>query len=278
MRQVLLMTFTFLWLTACSQSVTGKIIDADSKNPLQYVNIGVVGRNIGTVCDKNGSFALEIPEYFDKDTLRISIIGFHPNSYKVEDFKRVFQESIGGLIIELTKKTLVLPEVFVTSREFTEKESGSKGKLGRIDFYSAKDTTLGGEVGTVIKVKRANAFVQNIHVVIKANTYDDSILFRLNLYSMNGEIPGENILREPIYVSTKIKKGILIVNLEKYNIYVENDFLASLEWIELMGEKKIGFGWGFKGKSFMRVTSEGEWDKVPLGMGIGIFATLIYVK
>ena len=138
MRKVLFITFPFLWFTVHSQSVNGKIIDADSKNPLQYVNIGVVGRNIGTVCDKNGSFTLELPDYFDKDTLRISIIGFHPISYNVEDFKRIFQESTGGLIIGLTKKTLVLPEVFVTSREFTEKESGSKGKLGRIDFESQK--------------------------------------------------------------------------------------------------------------------------------------------
>jgi len=278
MRQVLFLTFTFLWFTVCSQSVTGKIIDADSKNTLQYVNIGVVGRNIGTVCDKNGSFALEIPEYFDKDTLRISIIGFHPISYKVEDFKRIFQESIGGLIIELTKKTLVLPEVVVSSREFTEKESGSKGKLGRIVFESSRDTTTGFEIGSVIKVKRANAFIQNIHVVFKSNNHDDSVLFRINLYSMNGEIPGENILREPIYVSTKIKKGILTVNLEKYNMYVENDFLASLEWIEVTAENRIGFGVGPKGKSFMRVTSQGDWDIVPLGMGIGIFATILYVK
>ena len=95
---------------------------------------------------------------------------------------------------------------------------------------------------------------------------------------MNGEIPGENILSEPIYVTTKIKKGILTVSLEKYNIYVDNDFLASLEWIEQMGEKIIGFGWGFKGKSFTRVTSEGEWELFPLGIGFGIFATIVYVK
>src|SRR5688572_21359486 len=164
MRLVLFMTFTLFWPTAYSQSVTGKIIDADSKNPLQYVNIGVVGGNKGTVCDKNGQFALELPKYFDKDTLRISIIGFHPISYKVADFKRIFQESTGGLIIELTKKTLVLSEVFVAPRGFTEKESGSKGKMGRIDFESTRDTTVGFEIGTVIKVKRANAFIQNIHV------------------------------------------------------------------------------------------------------------------
>jgi len=278
MRTLLFLTLELLWLAVHSQSVSGKIIDADSKNPLEYVNIGVVGKNKGTVCDRNGLFSLDLPEHFDEDTIRISVIGFRPVSYKVKYFKRVYQESIGGLVIGLVKQEIVLSEAFVASREFEEKQIGSKGRLGTIEFQSAKDTTLGGEIGTVIKVKKANGFLQDINIVIKSNNYDDSILFRINIYSMNGKLPGENILKEPIYASTKIKEGILSVNLEKHNIYVEDDFLAAIEWIGKMGEKTIGFGTGLRGQGFMRVTSQGEWDRIPLGMGIGIFATILYVK
>jgi hypothetical protein len=45
-----------------------------------------------------------------------------------------------------------------------------------------------------------------------------------------------------------------------------------------MGEKKIGFGLGLKGKSFIREESQGDWFKLPLGLGIGIFATILFVK
>ncbi|MGZ5221737.1 MAG: carboxypeptidase-like regulatory domain-containing protein, partial [Chitinophagaceae bacterium] len=209
MRQLLFIAFEFLWATVYSQPVTGKIIDADSKTPVEYVNIGVVGKNRGTVCDKDGSFSLLLDEKFDNETLRFSVVGYHPLSFNVADFKKAYRENIGGLIIELAKKTLILKEVFVSPLEFKDKKVGGKGKLGTVIFESNKDTSLGSEVGTVIKVKKAPAFVRDVNIVFTKNTYDDSILFRINIYSMNDKLPGENILKEPIYVSMNTKKGTL---------------------------------------------------------------------
>ena len=181
-----------------------------------------------------------------------------------------------GLIIELMKKSIVLKEVIVSPYEFEEKTLGSKGKFGVVSFESNKDTVLGGEVGTVMKVKKVPALIRDVNIVFKGSIYGDSIHFRLNIYSMNNELPGENILVEPIYIVPNIKSGILTVNLEKYNIYVENDFLVALEWLEF-GENKLYLGIGLKGKSFMREASQGDWDRFPLG-SIGIFATILSVK
>ena len=265
------------WFPVYSQLVTGKIVDADTKNPIGYVNIGVVGGYKGTVCDNDGSFSLNLSQQNDFDTLRISIIGYYPISFTVGDFKKIFQQNLGGLVIELAKKAIVLKEVIVSPIEFKEKTEGSKGKLGVVAFETNPDTSLGSEVGTVIKVKKAPALIRDVNFVFKGTTYDDSILFRINIYSMNNEHPGETILSEPIYVVTNITKGILTVNLEKYNLYVENDFMVAIEWLEELGEKELRFGMGLKGKSFMRVTSQGDWDRFPLG-SIGIFATILNVK
>jgi len=265
------------WFPVYSQLVTGKIVDADTKNPIGYVNIGVVGGYKVTVCDNDGSFSLNLSQQNDFDTLRISIIGYYPISFTVGDFKKIFQQNLGGLVIELAKKAIVLKEVIVSPIEFKEKTEGSKGKLGVVAFETNPDTSLGSEVGTVIKVKKAPALIRDVNFVFKGTTYDDSILFRINIYSMNNEHPGETILSEPIYVVTNITKGILTVNLEKYNMYVENDFMVALEWLQELGEKELRFGTGLKGKSFMRVTSQGDWDRFPLG-SIGIFATILNVK
>lgn len=276
MKYILFASFVFLGFTTYTQPVTAKIVDADSKSPIHYANIGVIGKNQGTISDENGLFTLMLPEGFDKDTLRVSTIGFNPITYKVEDFKRIFRQSKGGLVIELTRKTTILSELFVVPKQFKEKKLGSRGRLGRIDFECAKDTTLGSEIGTVIKVKHAKGFIQNLNVVFRSSY--DSLLFRINIYSMQKELPAENILKEPVYVSTSVQKGIITVNLEKYNVFVDDDFFASVEWIQKMPMKIVGFGAGFKGQSFMRVTSQGTWDKVPLGLGVGIFATIIYAK
>jgi hypothetical protein len=277
-KHLLLLIFVWGTINSFSQSVGGKIIDADSKIPLEYVNIGVIGRDKGTVCDKNGLFLLELSEKFDNDTLRISLIGYYSISYRIWDFKKLYRESIGGVLIELTKKIAILTNVNVGQLEFREKEVGNKGKLGRSDFESGKDITPGLEIGTVIKINKTNTFIEKVSIVFKSSTYDDSVTFRINIYSMNKGLPGENILKEPINFSTKIKDKILTVDLGKYNIYVDDDILVSLEWLEKPGEKIIGFGTGLKSESFMRATCESRWDKFPLGLAIGIFATILYTK
>ena len=276
-RLVLLIIFKLFWFSAYSQIVTGKIIDAESKSPIAYVNIGVVGGNKGTVSGSDGMFLLDLSEQYNPDTLRISIIGYHSISLTIEDFKKAHEQNMDGLIIPLIRKSIILKEVIVTPHEFKEKSVGGKGKLGVVIFETNKDTVLGSEVGTVIKVKKAPALIRDVNIVFKGNTYDDSILFRINIYSMNNELPGENILSEPVYAVSNIKKGIFTVNLEKYNLYVENDFLVALEWLQQIGEKELRFGMGLKGKSFMRTSSQGDWDRFPMG-SIGIFATILNVK
>jgi hypothetical protein len=241
------------------------------------VNIGVVGGQKGTVSDSRGMFSLDLSQQQNQDTLRISMIGYHSISVTIDDFKMAHQQNMDGLIIELIRKSIVLKEVIVTPHEFKEKSVGSKGNFGTVAFESNEDTILASEIGTVMKVKRAPALIRDVNIVFRGNSYDDSILFRINIYSMNNGVPGENILTEPIYVNTDIKKGILTINIEEYNLYVDNDFMVALEWLEERGEKDVRFGIGLKGKSFMRAAPEGEWDRFPLG-SIGIFATILNVK
>ena len=49
--------------------LNGKIIDQESKNPLPYVNIGVLNQEVGTVSDANGKFDLSIDKEFLNDTI-----------------------------------------------------------------------------------------------------------------------------------------------------------------------------------------------------------------
>ena len=54
---------------------------------------------------------------------------------------------------------------------------------------------------------------------------------------------GEPVLKEPIYVKTRIKKGLLSLNLYKKRIFIEGNSFISLELIESYGnfpeEEKI---------------------------------------
>ena len=75
-------TLLFCFLFTISYSLTGqtilkgKLIDAETSSPLSYVNIGVIGKNVGTVSAFDGSFGLSVASKYDSDLLRISIIGY----------------------------------------------------------------------------------------------------------------------------------------------------------------------------------------------------------
>jgi len=86
---LLILSSTFLQ----SQTVIkGSLIDKTTKETLPYVNIGVIGKNLGTVSDINGNFKIELPKQHDNDTLRISMIGYETLDFIASDFKKKNQE------------------------------------------------------------------------------------------------------------------------------------------------------------------------------------------
>ncbi|UCH14670.1 MAG: carboxypeptidase-like regulatory domain-containing protein [Bacteroidales bacterium] len=56
--------------------IRGKIIDDNSREPVEYANISIVGKSIGTVSNSDGEFILKITPAFIYDTLGISYIGY----------------------------------------------------------------------------------------------------------------------------------------------------------------------------------------------------------
>lgn len=62
--------------TLFSQNITGFVIDAESKQPIEYTNIGIISKNVGTVSDLNGRFKFLVDSKYDNDTILFSIIGY----------------------------------------------------------------------------------------------------------------------------------------------------------------------------------------------------------
>jgi hypothetical protein len=262
------------------QVVKGKVVDAESKDAIKYVNIGVVGKSKGTVSGADGLFLLELLPEYDRDTLRMSVVGYHPVTFVVQDIKHVASQTNFELVIELSRKIPILQEVIIAPLAFEKKTIGNKSWLkgSSIVYESNKDISLGSEVGTVMTIKKRSAYIKDVNFIVTSNSYKDSILFRINLYEMKDGLPGENLLKEPILVSTKIKKGTLTVNLEESNIYVENDFFLSLEWLKEMGENSIGFSVKIGDrKSFHRSASQASWEQVP-ACGLNFYTTVLYIR
>ncbi|KAA3439356.1 carboxypeptidase-like regulatory domain-containing protein [Rufibacter hautae] len=271
-------SFTLLFLLisflAQAQRIQGKIVDAQSR-PLEYVNIGVVGQNVGTVSTSEGQFALSLPEALDQETLQISALGYATQSWKVGDFKQKYGQQ--SATISLREQAVALKEVVVKPRKYVTKVVGNTTN-SKSTTAGFKSNRLGTEIGTVLDVKKPS-FLEKVTFNIASNAYD-TLFLRINVYRMGPNGPEENVLREPIYLNVAQKDlgdGIML-DLRDRNIYLDADVLLSLELVRNLGGGGLWFSAGlFNKPSYTRETSQGAWEKMTLG-GVGFNATISYAK
>ena len=232
------------------QTVSGTVFEMNSEIPIEYVNIGIIGKNIGTISDQNGRYTIRIlPEYHD-DMLIFSCIGYHSYSVKISDFI-----DLNNGNVSLEKRAYDLSEVVVTPRRVRERRLGNTANILSSNW---RTSVLGLEMGLLIKNKRTS-FLKEVNWNI-ANFTQDTVVFRVNIYKAQEEleiefIKGavyventkfenyENILKNPVYVTvTKDKpKERITADLRHLNLVVEGDFLVTFEYVKISGKGEFRY-------------------------------------
>lgn len=243
------------------QTIKGTIVDASDQSALAYVNIGILGKNIGTVSDENGQFELKLKDNKDSDTLRLSMIGYQSKEFKLKDISPNMQ-------IELQPSTQIVEEIVVWDCDAKhDKIRGNKvsSSAASLAFLSEE---LGTEIATMIRLgKRKKTKIKEFSCWITRHPYD-TLFFRLNIYSVKKGQPDENLLSENVFITTTQKEGELKIDLTEYNIIVKEDVFVALEYVKPLTkveDETLLFGGKFFGKkSFVRFTSQSEWMKTPL--------------
>lgn len=176
--------------------VFGKITDAEFNQPLPYVNIGIPGAGIGTVSDEQGYYLLEIPPNNIKDSLYFSMVGFAFQSFKIDQIQGTNEKLLN---ITFKPETTLLNEVVVTSGKWEQIVVGNKtdSKLITTGFTTNK---LGNEIAQFVRVKKQRpTLIQGFWLSIAENSIE-SVILRLNIYLEEEGFPGENVLKDPIYL------------------------------------------------------------------------------
>jgi len=268
-----LLTITCLIVgSLCAQNnFEGIVADIKTKEPLPFVNIGIINKNIGTVSNPNGFFNIPLNNPLKEDSIRFSIIGYKSVCRSVFSFSNEFRN---GDTILLEPEDITLPEVVLIDKNWTHKTLGCKTKSKRISA-GFSNNELGNEVGVVIPIKNSPTVLKSFNFHINQNLYD-SIIFRVNIYSLNNGIPERSLLTENIIIQTKIKSGQMKIDLRKYNIWVEEDFYIGLEMIQDHGNSGLFFSAKLlNGPIISRQTSQGEWNQVK-GVGLGFNVDVKY--
>ena len=100
-----------LYTTVSGQTQDYKVISSATRVGIGFVNVGVMGKNIGTVTNESGSFNLDFADIDNNDSLRFSMIGYESktlavNQLKADPIKVVYLES---KIYSLPELNIVYP-------------------------------------------------------------------------------------------------------------------------------------------------------------------------
>jgi hypothetical protein len=248
------------------QNISGIVFNEKTKLSVEYVNIGIVEKNTGTVSDLNGHYNLSIDSQFDNDLLLFSSIGYFPFSIKVADFKAKADKNI-----YLKPKSYEISEVIVRPKVYKERTLGvtSRNKKVAAGF---ENNLPGYELGILMHCKKS-AFIKKV-IINMANCTYDSVFYRLNIYKVRGKMNFENVMVNPVYFhKSKVETNKEIqLDLQSQNIVVYGDFLVTLEHVKDLGKGSLNFCIGLFEKTYYRKTSQGDWKTIPIGVSISVEA------
>ena len=225
----------FLSQTIFSQNIIqGTVTNKKSGEPLAYVNIGIKGKNVGTVSDSKGNYELNIKDSNLTDALTFSMLGFEVKEISISALK------IGEANnIKLNETAYKLDEVIITDKELKTRKSGVKA---RKDWTNSGFTSneLGNEIGTRININKVPAVIEKVKFRIAYSKFD-TVFLRMNIYNVVDDEPSENLLKQNVFLTTTIKNGDVEVDLSQYNISIDSDIIVTLELVKHLGKGGLMF-------------------------------------
>ncbi|TXK36846.1 carboxypeptidase-like regulatory domain-containing protein [Pontibacter qinzhouensis] len=268
-KRVLLQLFFLLQVLFFSMPLHGQTIikgtirsKADNA-PIPFVNVGIKQKSVGTVATAEGAFSLKLlPELFD-DSLTFSAIGYQEYSVPV---KVMLADNAPAIV--LNEKVNTLNEVQVTSRKARTRKLGVTSRMplimGNVETKGSDDIV---ELVQLIEVNGRLSDILAAKFYLISNKAD-SATFRINFYKYHGAGPAQRIVEKSIINRLPLTKGWVAVDLEKYNITLQEDFYLGIEYLpDNPGKEKFLFYYGavFGGHTYSRNVSLGKWKKTTGG-------------
>ncbi len=262
-------------LVSAQYEITVKafILDHKTGNPVPYVNIGFIDKGIGTVSDESGAFTLVYDEDVIgiRDILQISAIGYETIKVSSNQLVRLLTNTNK---IFIKPKPEVLEEVFITNEKLKTVYLGNPEMDRSAMGYWKDKNALGGEIATVLDIKKKNTKLKKLSFTVVENR-SDSLKVRINLYDYKQGLPGQKLVNTNIFHTVSSGDSLVTIDLEKHNISLDRDCVIGIELLQVYGDIIEFAISGKKGRgiSFKRYVSQDKWSRnSKIGMNFGIEA------
>jgi len=263
MKIIYLLFLSLVLNSALAQKICkGILLDSTTNKPIEFANIGIVGKGFGTVTNENGEFNFTVPDSLEKEAIKVSMIGYKPKTLSYASINSQPK-------IRLAQAVTNLNEIAISVKKTKVKIVGNETKTTHVTAGFIKNT-LGSELAIKLNIKNPKTQLRKFYLNIARNSIEKPI-FRFNVYNKDEKgKPKENILTQNVIIELKEKTGLIELDLTPYNLYVDDDVFISIEWIKDLGDVKgLYFSAKLTGnKTYFRQASQDEWHSNPVGVGL----------
>jgi len=251
---------------ALAQPISGRVTDARTGQPLPFVNIGVVGKALGTVSSEQGQYGLAFQEKLAADTVRVSYLGYRPLLLTLRQLQS--QPNLA-----LSPAAVALAEVRVQGKsQFRRVHTLGNTGNGETSTNTLSNDDLGGQVGTVIKLSRRPTRLRSATFNI-ARTSQGVVTFRVNIYRLDahGRPTDTKLLARNLIVTAPAVRGPITVDLSADQLVLDENFFLAIEMLkwehaspraEFTFSAAIGYT---NNEIYWRRTSQAPWERASVG-------------
>lgn len=225
--------FGFIYLAICSyasgQTVKVKILDGNNGEAIPYATLQIEGKNVRTIASREGEFTLTVDGYNRSDQIKFSSLGYET---KTTDIQQLISASLNVVKLKPVSFEMDTVSIVIGKQRFEKLgyiKAGSR-RTGWGDFESSK----GRIRGVLIENPKESTKIKSFNFRVNDNDWD-SVAFRVNFLTVKDQKPGNSILNEDIIICTDKKSKWVRLDLDKYNLSMDKELIAVLEWVDAWG-------------------------------------------
>jgi CarboxypepD_reg-like domain len=209
------------------QVIKGRIIDSKTNKPLEYVGVGIINTNFGTITDNDGNFSFKA-KVDESSIVRISMIGYEPQRFTVKELIKNTND------IKLNETTIELAEVIIKPTKERKVGATSSNRFSGWSGWGGLRTRKGFEIGIILDLGEKSVKVKNLNILLKRQSFDKT-LFRLHIRAIKDTLIKDELLTENIIFPVTKESGWVEIDLEPYNIVLNGKVGVTLEWLDVIG-------------------------------------------
>lgn len=258
MKKILLLFLLLFGFVINAQTISGKIMSFEEKQPVPFAKIAFENEDQGVVADENGNFVLNISDSDKLKTLKVEVGGFEKYFVPLAKFLNENTHNI-----YLKEKVRTIAEVKIDPAKYVSKNWGVNTKTTKVLIGhnpSKEKDDRSKEIAMLFKTNK-KVKIEKINLNVVQFKSDKPVFIRFSIYDKDlNSLLNEDLIDE--ITAEKIVDGTYSFNVSKKGLWMNGDFYVGIQILSNFEGYFFMSGALFGNKTIYRKYA-GPWEKVP---------------